>query len=592
MNAEDEIDQALKERNTPKQDARWTSDKRWVWFWAGMLAISLPMLIPYLLGMWSFEHYRYIPFVFLVVGYLIWTRSDRVLRAPTGWFAWTLVVTSILTIVVALSLPSTWLAGLAFVVLAATCIGSMRGPFDRTLLGSAVPLLMLIQMPVGMDQRLINSLQGLTTDLSSVLLDILGVPHAVEGNTLQLVSRELFVADACSGIQSVFTLSFIACVVVAINRRRLWLTPIYLLIAVFLALAGNTIRVSAVALAEHWFAADLSSGWQHDILGYATLGIATAFLLSFDQLIVTVLHPANVGGDSSMDSPFIRAWNYLVADWRIGSDDSVYGFKSDKDSSQTRASKQSPLDKLVLNPSTGYAALALLGVIGIAAAVRATQVEVNKAPKTLVGSYILFDPKPDLMDGQYSVTTVSGHQSTRNGTEERLGQNADLWEAKVGERHAQIVVSQTYRGWHELCVCYRNMDWKQLSRLVTDPPDSEADPANPESFITARFQDKQGNFGYLLYTAVNEDGTVAEAPSALEALGGRFFTRLERHGYVTLQDSVMFQMWLVSPDKISSGTLRKMQSDFIEMRSRLSVSIVADAVDQTKPTSHRENTEG
>ena len=320
------------------QDFQLASSKHWLWFWVALLGASLPMLIPYLVEMWSYEHYRYIPFVFLVVGYLVWTRSDRVIRPPAGWLGWTMVICGVIAILVAVLAPSTWFAGVGFVILSAAFVGSMRGPDDPSLLGSAVPLLMLTQIPLGQDQKLINRLQQVTTDLSSVALDVLGVPHSVEGNTMQLVSRELFVAEACSGIQSVFTLAFIACVIVAINRRRLWLTPIYLLISVLLAIAGNTLRVSAVAVAEHWFAVDLSEGWQHDVLGYVTLGIATLFLLSFDQLIVTLLHPANVGGSSSMDSPLIRVWNYLVADWHFSNDDGVYGGSSaSRSTKKTRA---------------------------------------------------------------------------------------------------------------------------------------------------------------------------------------------------------------------------------------------------------------
>ena len=569
------------------QDFQLASSKHWLWFWVALLGASLPMLIPYLVEMWSYEHYRYIPFVFLVVGYLVWTRSDRVIRPPAGWLGWTMVICGVIAILIAVLAPSTWFAGVGFVILSAAFVGSMRGPDDPSLLGSAVPLLMLMQIPLGQDQKLINRLQQVTTDLSSVALDVLGVPHSVEGNTMQLVSRELFVAEACSGIQSVFTLAFIACVIVAINRRRLWLTPIYLLISVLLAIAGNTLRVSAVAVAEHWFAVDLSEGWQHDVLGYVTLGIATLFLLSFDQLIVTLLHPANVGGSSSMDSPLIRLWNYLVADWHFSNDDGVYGGSSaSRSKKKTRAGW---LDKLLSNRIGWMTAIGVFAVLGLGAAVQATRVEINQAPKQLLGSYVVFNPKPELLQGTYQITTVGQHQVNRDGKQPRLGQNADLWDVQIDQRlPGQIVVSQTYRGWHDLCTCYQNMDWEELSREVTEPEGTDG-----ASFVTARYKNRQGDYGYLLFSAVNEDGTIPDAPEgSLGSLFSRLNTRLEMEGVISMGNLVMFQMWLVTAEKISPETLKKMQADFVEMRSRLSVSVVNDAVNKSTTTGQRSNGEG
>ena len=568
-------------------DYQLASSKHWLWFWVALLGASLPMLIPYLIEMWSYEHYRYIPFVFLVVGYLAWIRSDREIRSPAGWLGWSMIACGLLSILIAVLVPSTWLAGVGFVILSAAFIGSLSGPDDRSLLGSAVPLLMLTQIPFGLDQKLINFLQGVTTDLSSVVLDVLGVPHAVEGNTMQLASRQLFVAEACSGIQSVYTLAFIACVIVAINRRRLWLTPIYLLISVLLAIAGNTLRVTTVALAEHWFAADLSEGWQHDVLGYVTLGIATLFLLSFDQLIITVLHPATAGGASSMDSPLIRIWNYLVADWRFTNDEGVYGNLANPET--VSRPKAGLLDKLVSSRTGWLAAIGLFAILGLGSVVQATRVEVNQAPKRLVGSYVIFNPKPELLKGKYQITQVGNHQVNRDGKQPRLGENADLWEAEIDQRlRGQIVVSQSYRGWHDLCTCYRNMDWEELSREVVEPQGTDG-----ASFVTARYKNRQGEYGYLLFSAVNEDGTIPDAPEgSLGSLKTRIKTRLEMQGVISMGNLVMFQMWLVTGEKISPDTLEKMQADFVDMRSRLAKSVVNDAVSKGATTDVRLHGEG
>ena len=132
------------------------------------------------------------------------------------------------------------------------------------------------------------------------------------------------------------------------------------------------------------------------------------------------------------------------------------------------------------------------------------------------------------------------------------------------------------------------MDWEELSREVTEPEGTDG-----ASFVTARYKNRQGDYGYLLFSAVNEDGTIPDAPEgSLGSLFSRLNTRLEMEGVISMGNLVMFQMWLVTAEKISPETLKKMQADFVEMRSRLSVSVVNDAVNKSTTTGQRSNGEG
>ena len=545
---------------------------RWRWFWLACIAMSIPMVIPYLIGMWDFEHYQYFPFVFLVVGYLAYTRSDGIFRAPRGWAGWTAVAIGVLCVVGSLLAPSAWLAGVAFVIFSMACLHSMQGEDDRSLLAAGLPLLMLIQLPVGLDNWLITRLQRITTQLASVILDIVTVPHAVSGNIIELPSRELFVAEACSGIQSVFTLAFLACVLIGWNRRRLWMTPFYLVIAMLLAVAGNVIRVTTVALAEAWGGIDLASGWQHEMVGYFALGISGLLLLSFDQLIITLLHPISTGSSEMVLNPLIRGWNFLVADWRYTDEETGYGYRPERKRDRKRSSDVW-LNRFVMGRVGWYAVLGFVVIVTLGAATQATRVEVNRDPEPIIRSSLVLDPTADLLQGDYRVMTVTDHESTRNGAEPRLGRNADLWQAQVGPYTGQLVVSQTYSGWHELCTCYENLQWDLVDREVSQAEMETSTTDEAESFVTARFKRPDGTYGYLMFTAVNHDGTVPPAPSSFGAFGARFFSRLERHGVVEQKDLVMLQFWMVTPEKLDADVLKRAQQDFVDIRSR-----IADAI--------------
>ncbi|MEM1228675.1 MAG: exosortase U [Planctomycetota bacterium] len=572
------------EKNPPQAG----DSMRWTYFWGALAAMAIPMMVPYLLAMWDQPHYQYFPFVFVVVGFLAWQRSDKSLHEPRGFLAWSLIGCGLLGLVAAVFLPSAWMAGLSFVLLATACLHSLRSAGSgRSLLGLAIPLIMLVQAPVGLDNMLITRLQRITTQLGSVTLDIIGVPHAVSGNILQLADRELFVAEACSGIQSVFTLAFLACVIVVWRQRRGWLTPLYLLISVILAVAGNTLRVTMVAVAHHFWGLDWASGFQHDLLGYFTLALAGLFLLSFDHLVQTVLHPVSSDGRDSADNLFLRAYNYFVSDFKFSNDDEGtygnYGRREQKDEVTNRADW---LNGLIMNKVGWIATMVIIGICFVASLVQSTRVEVNRAPELLLREVVLFEPQPELLaSSDLSTIEITDHQVTRDGSEPRLGQNADLWGFNAGNLSGQIVVSQTYSGWHELCVCYQNMNWQLLDRDVTEPIEIlsrgkgqmeaktdiiESDASGDESFVTARFRREDGNYGYLFFTAVHEDGSIPDAPSTYGAFGSRFLSRLERYGAISQQNLVMLQMWVVSPEKIPRKLLDALRVDFVQIRSRVS----------------------
>ena len=132
-------------------------------------------------------------------------RSDGRLYPPRSWFSWCAIGFACLLIVGSAVIQFPWFAAVGFVIMAACCLAAMRGPEDRSLLVVALPLATFIQLPRA-DVILTQRLQSVTTWMSSVLLDITAIPHAVSNRVIQLKDRDLFVAEACSGIQSVFTL--------------------------------------------------------------------------------------------------------------------------------------------------------------------------------------------------------------------------------------------------------------------------------------------------------------------------------------------------------------------------------------------------
>ena len=133
------------------------------------------------------------------------------------------------------------------------------------------------------------------------------------------------VEEACSGVQSLFTLLFLAALIICGYRRR-WLHGLIVLsTAAGLAGVMNTLRVCAVAIAWDSSQIDLSSGWQHDTLGYVALVIAGLLVLSADACCafflssVPDLAVGSVG--SEFRNPHVGFWNWMFTRRRRGEGD-------------------------------------------------------------------------------------------------------------------------------------------------------------------------------------------------------------------------------------------------------------------------------
>ncbi|EMI24740.1 exosortase U [Rhodopirellula europaea] len=555
----------------------------WTWFWVALLAACIPMLVIYFSRMWRLDHYQYFPFAIGAVAWLAWSRSDRYFYAPSRISSLLLISVGVLAMIGSWSLRSPWMMSIAFVCYAAACLSVMRGPHDKSLLILALPLLLLIRLPLGYDQLLVIQLQHLTTMMSSLLLDVLSIPHAVTRNVIELPSRELFVAEACSGIQSVFTMAFLSTLIVAINRRKLWLAPFYLFIALILAAGGNVLRVTMVAVADQWMSLDLASGWAHDILGYTTLAISAFFLWSFDGMIMTLMHVTGTTSDEQPDNPVLHLWNWFVDDGQnvdaVGeyyrSESIFIENKLNLSLSQT-CHKPPPLNGKLFVFTAGLFGAVLL-TISTAFAMQVRSVAIESGARGRFTDYLILKSPDDHVRSAGNSYSLFSHHEYRENENPLLGRNADTWEfhAAIGltSIDGKLVASQTFRGWHELCLCYEAQDWSLLHRFSSNAEQTERDETTTPNipFAFGLFGRENGSRGHLWYTAITQSGDLVHPPERLGQLGKRF----SEPDISAIEPMMMLQLWVVAPQKLDASTIDRIDEMFDGLRQKIATAVKA-----------------
>ncbi len=145
--------------------------------------------------------------------------------------------------------------------------------FSLTLLFLAIPLPELIFNAIAFPLQLLASAWAAT------LLRLCSIPVFRQGNILVLPQRTLDVAEACSGIRSLFSLIALAMMVAYFVPVRFWVKLWIVLSSVPIALAANALRIMATGLIGAYFGAEYSEGFFHAFSGWLIFVFAFALLL-------------------------------------------------------------------------------------------------------------------------------------------------------------------------------------------------------------------------------------------------------------------------------------------------------------------------
>lgn len=115
----------------------------------------------------------------------------------------------------------------------------------------------------------------------------MGIPVLRAGNTLQLPSQTLDVAEACSGIRSLLSLAFLSLVYAYFTDKRVWMRWALLIATVPIAIGANGIRVAVTGLMSE-INTELAQGAYHEAEGYIVFVVALVALVVAHRLLVII----------------------------------------------------------------------------------------------------------------------------------------------------------------------------------------------------------------------------------------------------------------------------------------------------------------
>jgi exosortase len=146
-------------------------------------------------------------------------------------------------------------------------------------------LLLMIPLPAIIFNQIAFPLQLLASRAGELVIGLAGIPVVREGNVLQLPSRTLEVAEACSGIRSLVSLIMLAIVLGHFTERRISRRLLLALAAVPIAIIANAARVAGTGLMSELVSPAAAEGFLHTFSGWLLFVVAFIGLLAVQRAL-------------------------------------------------------------------------------------------------------------------------------------------------------------------------------------------------------------------------------------------------------------------------------------------------------------------
>jgi exosortase len=150
----------------------------------------------------------------------------------------------------------------------------------------------MVPIPAIIYNQLTFPLQLIASRAAEGIIDLLQIPVIREGNVLTLPRQTLNVVEACSGIRSLLTLTFMSLVYGYVFEKRVWLRTVLFFSTIPVAIAANAGRVAFTGVISQ-FNPELAAGWFHEAQGMVIFVIALVILIAFHQSIVRACNLVN-----------------------------------------------------------------------------------------------------------------------------------------------------------------------------------------------------------------------------------------------------------------------------------------------------------
>ncbi len=265
----------------------------WLPVAAGLLVLYAPTFYDLGNTLWQSDDHAHGPIFLAIIGWLIWQKREALLAppanvAPVAGFG--LLVFGLLLYALGRSQDIIiFEVGALAPILAGVLLATCGWAGLRALWFPLLFIAFLVPLPGFFVDALTTPLKQYVSVIAEQLLYVTGFPIARNGVVLTIGQYQLLVADACSGLNSMYSLSALGLLYLYLMGYQSRLHNALLLASILpIAFCANIVRVVILVLVTYYFGDAAGQGFLHGFAGMVLFIIALTILFGFDSLLLFV----------------------------------------------------------------------------------------------------------------------------------------------------------------------------------------------------------------------------------------------------------------------------------------------------------------
>lgn len=256
---------------------------------AGLAALLVPTAFRFSQTVWRSSEQSHGPFVLAVALYLLWTLRDRIQAAKAPRHSapgWLLLGLGLLAYLFGVWTKIAVMEGASLLPILAGSLWLIGGlSLIRALWFPLLYLVLAIPIPSYWLAAGTATLKQFASAASEWLLYSLHYPVGRNGVVLTIGQYRLLVADACSGMNSVLSLTAVGLFYIYLARPpRRWQIALLATSIVPIAVVANVARIVTLVLITYYFGDAAGQGFVHEFAGLVIFLVGVLSLLAIDLL--------------------------------------------------------------------------------------------------------------------------------------------------------------------------------------------------------------------------------------------------------------------------------------------------------------------
>jgi len=245
-------------------------------YWQGGILVLLtawlysPLLLRLAQQWWQDPNYTHGFFVPVFSLFLIWESRAKLTALPMkpSWWGLVMLVFALMALVLGTISSGFFLSRVSLLLLICGMVVFLAG--WKHLAAISFPLMFLILMIPSstLVGQITLPLQILASKTATLLLTGAGVSAVREGNIILLPTARLEVAEACSGVRSLFSLITLTVIYGYLAETRTGVRVLLALIAVPVSILANALRIAVTGLVVQYWGLEGAQGTLHLLSGW------------------------------------------------------------------------------------------------------------------------------------------------------------------------------------------------------------------------------------------------------------------------------------------------------------------------------------